>query len=116
MYVYAESPFWARAATTEPDLMGFFPDNDDWADLVTREMRTRRLTLDEHYAPSMELVRKGHVAQSDLDQGRAMLEVLAKPGDEWWEWIMGTEPLMQVGGLALVRAGQIIWARNVWIS
>ena len=36
-------------------------------------------------------------------------------GDECWEWIMGKEPLRQMGGLALVRRGQIAWARNDWI-
>ncbi len=29
---------------------------------------------------------------------------------------MGTEPLMQMGGLVLVRGGGVIWARNDWIS
>lgn len=38
------------------------------------------------------------------------------PGDEWWEWIQGTEPLMQSGGIALVRHGKIVYARQDWIS
>jgi hypothetical protein len=89
---------------------------DDWTDLVEPEMLTRRLTLDEYFAEHVEWVRKGHITQAAVDQNRAQLEARWQPGDEWWEWIMGTEKLMQMGGLALVRGGQIAWARNDWIS
>jgi len=90
--------------------------DDDWTDLVTHEMLARRVTLDDYFAPSMDLVRKGHVAEATINRNRAKLEALAQVGDEWWEWVMGTEPLMQMGGLALVRAGRVVWARNTWIS
>jgi hypothetical protein len=90
--------------------------DDDWTDLVKREMLTRRVTLDEYFAESMELVRRGRVAQSAIDRNRKELEARAQPNDEWWEWVMGTEPLMQMGGIALVRDGAIVWARNDWIS
>jgi hypothetical protein len=89
---------------------------DDWTDLVRHELLTRKVSLDEYFAESMELVRKGRVAKSAIDRNRAELEGRAQPGDEWWEWVMGTEPLMQMGGLALVRNGGIVWARNDWIS
>jgi hypothetical protein len=89
---------------------------EDWTDLVKRQMLTRRVTLDEYFAEGMELVRRGRVAQTTIDSDRAQLEARAQPGDEWWEWVMGTEPLMQMGGLALVRVGEVAWARNDWIS
>jgi hypothetical protein len=90
--------------------------NDDWTDLVKRELLTRRVTLDEYFAEYMELVRRGRIAQSVVDRSRAQLEERAQVGDEWWEWVMGTEPLMQMGGLALLRDGDVVWARNDWIS
>jgi hypothetical protein len=42
--------------------------DDDWTDLVKREMLTRRITLDEYFAESLELVRRGRVAQSAIDR------------------------------------------------
>jgi hypothetical protein len=92
------------------------PMDDDWTDLVKREMLTRPLTLDEYFAEGMELIRRGRIAQSAIDRDRAQLEARRQAGDEWWEWVMGTEPLMQMGGLALVRDGEVVWARNDWIS
>jgi hypothetical protein len=91
-------------------------DDDDWTDLVSNEMLTRRVTLDEYQAEHVVLASRGLVPQSKVDSDRAMLKPLIRPGEEWWEWIMGTEPLMQMGGLALVREGRVIWARNDWIS
>jgi hypothetical protein len=90
--------------------------DDDWTDLVSPKMLTRRVTLDEYFAESMELVGKGRVEKSAIDRDRAQLEARAQPGDEWWEWVMGTEPLRQIGGVALVRGGAIVWARDDWIS
>ena len=87
-----------------------------WTDLVTNATLSRRVTLDEHFAGTLELVRKGLVAQSRVDQDRARLEARMRAGDEWWEWVEGNEPLMQMGGLALVRAGTIVWASLDWIS
>lgn len=93
--------------------MGFFPDTEDWADLVRPECLTRKFAIDDYHAQYME---QGHVEKADLDKDAAMLKAKMLPGDEWWEWVMGTEPLMQMGGIALVRCGQVIWARNDWIS
>jgi hypothetical protein len=90
--------------------------DDDWTDLVKREMLTRRVTLDEYFAEGMELVHRGRIAQSAIDRNRVEPEARAQPGDEWGEWVMGTEPLMQMGGLALVRDSGVVWARNDWIS
>ncbi|HMF18410.1 MAG TPA: hypothetical protein VKE98_14465 [Gemmataceae bacterium] len=90
--------------------------DDDWTDIVKPEMLERRLSLDEYFAEAIELVRKGRISQSAIDRDREILQERALPNDEWWEWIMGTEPLRQMGGLALVRNRKIIWARNDWIS
>ena len=51
-----------------------------------------------------------------VDEKKGSLEALMEPGDEWYEWVGGSQPLMQVGGLALVRKGLVIWARQEWIS
>ena len=91
-------------------------EGDDWTDLVTNARLSRRVTLEEYFAGTLELVRKGLVAQSRVDQDRAHLEARTQTGDEWWEWVLGSAPLMQMGGLALVRAGTIVWARLDWIS
>lgn len=90
--------------------------DDDWTDLVKHEMLTHRLTLAEYFAESMELVGRGSMAQSAVERDRLELESRAQSGGEWWEWVMGTEPLRQMGGLALVRDGRVVWARNDWIS
>jgi len=89
---------------------------DDWTDLVKKEMLVKRITLDEYYLESMDLVQKGRIEKAALEKDRAELEARAQSGDEWWEWLVGTEPLRQMGGLALVRNGSINWARNDWIS
>jgi hypothetical protein len=90
--------------------------DEDWTDLVAHEMLTRRITLDKYFAESLELVAKGRLDRSAVDGDRAQLEGRAQPGDEWWEWVIGTEPLRQIGGVALVRGGAIVWARDDWIS
>ncbi len=86
--------------------------DDDWTNLVKCEMLTRRVTLDQYFAESIELVRRGRVAQFVIDCNIAELEARARPGDEWWQWLMGTEPLIQMGGLALLRDDAVVWARN----
>jgi hypothetical protein len=92
------------------------PTDDDWSDLVTPDMLRRHLTLDEYFAERCEWVRRGHVPQSAVDRDRAQLEGRAQHGDEWWECLLGTQPLMQMGGLALIRSGHIVWVRQDWIS
>jgi len=90
--------------------------DEDWTDLVKPEMLTQRLTLDEYFAESLGRVQAGQLARSAIDSDRAQLEARARPQDHWWTWLLGTEPLRQIGGLALVRDGRIIWARSDWIS
>lgn len=89
---------------------------DDWTDIVTPEMLTRRVSLDAYFAEKTAWVGKGYISRETVDQDRAKLEARARPYDEWWEWILGTEYLMQMGGLALVRCGDVVWAREDWIS
>jgi len=91
-------------------------DVDDWTEFVTPEMLRCRVTLGEYFAESRELVAAGKVSQSAIDCDQSRLEALAQPGDTWWEWVLGTEPLRQMGGLALVRSQRIVWARLDWIS
>jgi hypothetical protein len=91
-------------------------DENDWTEFVDREMLIRRVEIDDHLAEYEALVCKGTVAQSVVDDLRAKLTARVLPGDEWWEWVSGTEPLMQMGGLAIVRNGAIVWASNEWIS
>ena len=88
----------------------------DQSGMVNREDLTRRITLDEFFSYSMEMVRRGLRGTVCGRPKQTELEERAQPGDEWWEWVMGTEPLMQTGGLALVRDGSIVWACNTWIS
>jgi len=90
--------------------------DEDWTDLGKPQMLTQRVTLDEYFAESMALVQAGRLAASAIDRDRAQLEARARPQDQWWAWLLGTEPLRQIGGLALVRDGNIIWARSDWIS
>jgi len=68
--------------------------------------------LAELLAPLVELVE----AQTIVATHKAPLLALVQPGDEWWQWVQGSEPLMQTGGLALVRNGIVVWARLDWMS
>jgi hypothetical protein len=69
----------------------------DWTDLVSRDMLTRRISLDEYQAEHVELANRGLISQSKIESDRAMLEALARSGEEWWEWVMGTEPCPREG-------------------
>lgn len=95
-------------------------ESEDRTWFVTPEMLTDRIVLEEYLAEQWAPIARrggGPDALADLvAMKKAPFDALARPGDEWWTWISGTEPLMQMGGLALVRAGKIIWARQDWIS
>ncbi len=94
---------------------------DDRSWLVTPDMLTHLVTLDDYLAEQWT-----PIARRSADPAEAIrllvaakkppLEALAGPGDEWWAWVAGSEPLMQSGGLALVRSGAVVWAREDWIS
>ena len=93
-------------------------NDENSSEFVTHNELTEQVTLDQYVAR-----RCGHLRTSDaeeyerrLGQERQELQPLATEGDEWWIWISGTEPLMQQGGLAIVRAGAIVWARMDWLS
>lgn len=87
-------------------------DDDNYAEFLTLQDCTLKLTLDEYFREKQTL----GIEQSRIDCLRVMLESRAIPGDQWWEWVRGTEPMMQYGGIALVRNGAIVWARETWIS
>jgi hypothetical protein len=90
---------------------------EDYAECVQPEYLTKRITLDEHFADSIERVQRGLLKREHIDSRRAALDAIAaEKGGEWWEWIQGNEPQMQSGGIALVRDGQILWAALGWIS
>lgn len=90
-------------------------EEEDWTDIVTPAMLRRRVTLDEYFAEKTAEFGE-RLSQAAVDQDHAQLEARVQPHDEWWVWVLGTVPLMQMGGLALVRCGKIVWARNDWIS
>ena len=75
-----------------------------------------RVTLDAYLAAPVESRRSPEEVAAWVSSRKPKLEALTKPGDEWWRWISGTQPLMQWGGLALVRHGVVVWARFDWIS
>lgn len=83
---------------------------DDWTEFVHAGQLICKVELSEHFAESSEL------DNHHVDDILAMLASHALPDDEWWKWIEGTEPLRQMGGLALVRKGEIVWAWLEWIS
>ena len=95
---------------------------EDWSEFVELGDLNRALTLDEYFANQVaELGQDPNPAtvaqiRQQWEVMRGELEALAQPSDSWWEWIQGDEPLMQSGGLALVRGGQIVWAFQAWIS
>ena len=94
----------------------------DFTDFVTVDELTRRITLDDYYAvhlarhASRRTPEHFREIEQQIERYKASLSARAIPGDEWWEWVSGTEPLMQSGGLALVRSGQIVYAEQHWIN
>lgn len=95
---------------------------EDWSEFLRPEDLGRELTLKDYVAE--------HLAEfgPDADQERIedcrqrltafkhQLQELEAPGDTWREWLQGTEPHMQSGGLALMRNEKIVWAVQTWIS
>jgi hypothetical protein len=94
----------------------FFYMDDNCADFIQHEWLRRRVTLSEYFAFYLERAIERGRDTSDIERTIAELEARAQDGDEWWEWIMGDEPLMQMGGLALVRNGRVVWTDTGWIS
>jgi hypothetical protein len=95
---------------------------DDFTEFVTPDELTRRITLDDYYATdlahhaSRRTPEQFREVEQQLERAKASLGARVLPGDEWWEWVSGTEPLMQSGGLALVRCGRIVYAEQHWIN
>jgi hypothetical protein len=99
-------------------------ESDDWTDLIRRDDLKRELPLDSYIEEQLnELVSYNSPSPSYIAETRQRLEAFvrkaekhAQPGDSWWEWVQGTVPQMQTGGLAVVRNGKIVWATMTWIS
>jgi hypothetical protein len=95
---------------------------EDWSECIEPGDLKRALTLDEYFADRVaELGQNPNPTtvasvRERCEEMRTELEALAQPGDSWWEWLEGDQPLMQSGGLALVRGGRIVWAMLGWIS
>jgi hypothetical protein len=96
---------------------GFWGKEDRryWRRWVTVDKLIDRVVLDL-YLSSERPADRGIQEVPRIARRRLELEALMQPGDEWWRWVSGTEPLMQEGGLALVRCGCVVWARRDWIS
>jgi hypothetical protein len=98
---------WAYAAFRGP--------LEDCSALVDESMLVGRVSLRDYLG---RRDRRGDLAPSEAVVAERVrpYEALARDGDEWWTWVMGDEPLMQQGGLALVRLGRVVWATMEWIS
>jgi hypothetical protein len=97
-------------------------DEDDWSEFVKLEHLTQQVTLDSFYAQDLlhHSQRRSPIhfeqIRQHIESHKNSLAARALPGDCWWEWVEGTERLMQSGGIALVRNGRIIYAYQSWIS
>ena len=78
---------------------------EEWTETVARDWLTEQVTLQSHFG-----------RDGKEQPWIAPLEARWKIGDQWWEWVSGTEPLMQMGGIALVRDGIIVYAGLTWMS
>jgi hypothetical protein len=97
-------------------------DDDNCGEFLTSDNLVRCVTVDSYFAADLahhKSRRTPEVFQAMEQRIQTVKDGLnnrALPGDEWWEWIQGPERLMQTGGIALVRAGTVIYARQCWIS
>ncbi len=95
-------------------------DVGDWAPLLNRDDLTRELSLEQYVKEQVEESESMDATSRQLlDEFVQSITLVAQAGDSWWEWVRGPEnqvPKMQMGGLALVRNGSIVWATMTWIS
>jgi hypothetical protein len=97
-------------------------DEEDWSDLIVHGDLKREVTLDSYVEEQLSELSCGNQPEVIADSHQRLLAFVrdiqgrAQAGDTWWEWVKGTEPLMQQGGLAVVRNGKIVWATMTWIS
>ena len=90
---------------------------EDWTELVSREDLKREVSPQAYADEQLsECKTVTDDVRQRLQEFVLELEQHAQAGDSWWEWIQGTEPLMQMGGLAVIRNGTIVWATMTWIS
>jgi hypothetical protein len=95
---------------------------EDCTDLISHKDLKREVTLNSYVEDQLNEL-AGLNSPSAIADSRLRLEAFvrkiegkAEPGDSWWEWVQGTEPLRQTGRLAVVRNGTIVWATRTWIS
>ena len=100
------------------------PDDEveDWSDIISREDLKREIDLDS-YADDQVSELYGNNPPEVISAARQRLQAFvrkirkhARPGDTWQEWVQGTEPSMQQGGLAVIRDEEIVWATMTRIS
>jgi hypothetical protein len=96
---------------------------EDWTKLIGQDDLKRAITLDHYINEQLRELSSHNNSPARLADARQRLqsfvqkiEGYAEPDDVWWEWVQGTEQLMQTGGLAVVRNGTIVWATMTWIS
>src|SRR5690242_15632723 len=98
-------------------------DNEDWMNSIRIEELTREISLDAYADEQVAELAAANNDPEEIAEARSRMEGFvqsirhhAAAGDACWEWVSGTEPLMQSGGLAVVRNGKIVWGTMTWIS
>jgi hypothetical protein len=95
---------------------------EDWSQLISSNDLKREISLDSYVEEQLSEMSGNNSPSVIADARQRLAEFVreaakhAQPGDSWWEWVEGTERLMQTGGLAVVRNGTIVWATMTWIS
>jgi hypothetical protein len=83
---------------------------------VTHDMLIGRATIDEWVENlGLDAPPSGKSLERIETYGRR-LTALMQPGDELWEWRIGTEQFASTGGFAILRNGEIVWADSTWRS
>jgi hypothetical protein len=97
-------------------------DDEDYSALVRWEDLTHQFSLESYVDDQLRELYGDNLPTRVAERRQSMetflqkLRCRTKPGDSWWDWVQGSEPLMQTGGVALVRNGAIVWATTTWIS
>jgi hypothetical protein len=88
---------------------------------VQKKHLIRRTTLTKLFAPAFKSIdwrRKGKERRKLVRDEMQVLQSMAQAGDEWWLWTdrLDVPEGMQCGGIALVRDGEVVWAKQTWLS
>jgi hypothetical protein len=83
--------------------------------VATKDQLTRRTSLTQYEAEWFPGIRGGPRHRWEALQ--AEIAAIMQPGDELWEWqSAGFHELRGDAGLAVVRSGEVIWFKRLWIS